>query len=780
MTFLLYGATAISILWLVRGRVLRFSRGAAIVLFLLPLVVTGKALLTGSVFGPVDLPYVTQPLSGMRLALGVPVPHNGSLSDIYAQVFPWRKSIQDALQRGEWPIWNPYMLSGDILAAAGQPGAFFPFTLIACVLPAAVSLTYTAAIAFFLAGLGAFLFARELGLRDSVALLAAAGWMYATPMAFFVLWSFGSVWPFLPWVFLGTRRCVRAPSLRSAVILCASLALLVLAGHPESALHIVSVGCAYGLVELLRVRRNVVRVLGTAAAAGIVALALCAIYLLPQLEATRQTAEYETRKYLYANEPRGEAMPQVAARVATDVFAVFYGERWNFGNVRHIPLDTSSAGSILLVLAVCAVIRTRRPETWFFAALAVFGILARAGVKAIHEPLRHLPLFDIALNERYSFAAAFAIVMLAAFAIEEFLERRTLAVPLIVTAGLIVITIGSLLPVRMGWSSGELPDWGWYRVFGEVGCLALAALILTLHLPRRAMVLALLAVLLVQRWCEVGDVYPTLPATAAYPPIPLFNVMKNVREPFRVAGHFMSFTPNMSAYYGLEDVRGYEAMTFSRYVDTYRLWSRPQPIFFNRVDYLDKPFLSFLNVRFAIGDKGTTVPPGWHVVAAQRDARLFENERVIPRAFVPRHVTANEADGDALNEMSDATDFTERAWIKLTGMKPQEFANGRGTVSLRRNGFGFDIDAAMESNGWVVLSEPAWRGWRIYVDGQRENWYFANQAFLGIWVPAGRHHVRVMYLPASFVTGRAITFGTLAALLAGTVVLAFRRRRTEL
>ena len=43
-------------------------------------------------------------------------------------------------------------------------------------------------------GLGAFLFARDLGCRESVALCAAAGWMYAGAMAFFVLWAIGGAW----------------------------------------------------------------------------------------------------------------------------------------------------------------------------------------------------------------------------------------------------------------------------------------------------------------------------------------------------------------------------------------------------------------------------------------------------------------------------------------------------------------------------------------------------------------------------------------------------------
>src|SRR5437764_3119933 len=264
MSLLLYAATAAVLLLVVRGRI---SRGAALVLFLLPFCFVGRALLTDSVYGPVDLPYVTEPLKEMRVPMGMPEVHNGIISDLYAQMIPWRKAVQFAYAHGQWPLWNPFILSGSVLAASAQPAVYSPFTLIALLLPVAKGLTFSAAITFFLAGLGAFLFARELGCRESVALFAAAGWMYAKALAFFLLWAIGGSWALFPLVLLGTRRCVRAPSVRSAALLCVALVLLVLAGHPESVLHIVFVGGIYGLVELARTRRNVDRHWGRAIAA---------------------------------------------------------------------------------------------------------------------------------------------------------------------------------------------------------------------------------------------------------------------------------------------------------------------------------------------------------------------------------------------------------------------------------------------------------------------------------------------------------------------------------
>jgi len=82
----------------------------------------------------------------------------------------------------------------------------------------------------------------------------------------------------------------------------------------------------------------------------------------------------------------------------------------------------------------------------------------------------------------------------------------------------------------------------------------------------------------------------------------------------------------------------------------------------------------------------------------------------------------------------------------------------------------------MAQDGWMVVSEPAWKGWRAYVDGRRVELRIANIAFLGVHVPAGNHVVRVVYLPDAFVIGRTISAITLLLLVAPAARRLFHRR----
>ena len=59
---------------------------------------------------------------------GVPV-RNPTMSDVFAQEYPWRLAVMQGWQSGEIPLWNPYSFSGSPLAANWQSAVFYPLTL---------------------------------------------------------------------------------------------------------------------------------------------------------------------------------------------------------------------------------------------------------------------------------------------------------------------------------------------------------------------------------------------------------------------------------------------------------------------------------------------------------------------------------------------------------------------------------------------------------------------------------------------------------------------------
>ena len=761
MPLLVYLAAASLLLWLVHRFVVPLSRGAAAFLFFLPFLFVGHALIANRVYAPIDKIYMDVPLSVVKERYGIGDPHNPATADIFSQMIPWRHAVREAVMRGEWPLWNRYILSGDILAAAAQPAVYSPFTWLALLMPAPVSFTFTAAITFLLAATGAFVLARDLGCRETAAAVAATGFMCACGTTLYVLWPLGLSWAFFPLVLLGARRAVHEPSVRSWALLTAAFVLLILAGHPESVLHIVVLGAAYGLVEWLAHRS--VRAIGVALAAGAVALLLCAIYLLPYFEALPQTGEYFFRQ-LWKGSDRSAKTPQVLLTLATDVFPDLHLRKWTKPDIGGTAGETAAVGGIVLALAVYAAWRVRSRTTWFFTIASLIALAAHAGWKPVARVIHALPGFDITLNDRLAFGVSCMLAVLAAIGVEH-LHRRSAAITL--AAVFVLLAAGTWWIARTYVIERGPRDWGEHTTLAELLFLGIA--VCAFLLPR-GHAFVLLACLLAQRGLSEYNVHASFPREAAYPDMKIFEPLRAVREPFRITGTHWALLPATNALYGLEDVRGYEAMTFHPYVKTWELWCVHQPIFFNRTDDLSKPFLSMMNVRFAFTREDAPVPPGWREVARQGAAVLLENENVLPRAFVPRNVTVGMQSEVAVDQMADVTDFRERAWI-TADVVPYERMNGPGRVTLR----GDTLEAEMEGDGWIVVSNSAWKGWRAYLDGRRVALHRANVAFLGIHVPKGRHTVRLVYLPESFVIGRTVTFATLI----GIIVFTLWRRRTS-
>jgi hypothetical protein len=313
--------------------------------------------------------------------------------------------------------------------------------------------------------------------------------------------------------------------------------------------------------------------------------------------------------------------------------------------------------------------------------------------------------------------------------------------------------------------------------FAELAPLLVVALLLARGSAARVALPVILGLILLQRTIEDGSIYPAISEQAFYPDVPILRHMQQDTEtPFRMVGLHFAFLPDAAALYGLEDARGYEAMTLKRLAETFPIWSLPQPVWFNNVFDKTRPFLSMINVKYAIGNAGEQPDGQWKVVLEDRGSRLLENTRVLPRAFVPRRVRFEPTNEAVLAGMSRATDFGDLAWISAGGAPSREAANGPGRLTTRRNANGYDVEATMEADGWVVVSETAWPGWRAYVDGVRVPTVFANHAFLGIHVPAGTHRLQLVYLPRAFTVGRAISTATVAGV---TIFFLLRRRRAR-
>jgi len=766
----LYGATAAATLALASRCVARIRRLPALVLAAAPLLLTGRAFVTGGVYAPLDVLYDADPFAAGRAALGVPPDRSPNLGDVAFQEIPWRQTVREELRRGELPTWNRFVLAGQPLLAEQQPAVLHPATWLGLLLPPPQAWTYDMAVRLLIALLCGYLFFRELAGSEAAALLGALAWALSDFFVFFLGFPMSAAVAPLPLLFLGLRRLARAPGRGAAILTSAALVLIIVAGHPETLLHGALGAGAYFLFELLGAGApGRARSLALALAAGAVSLALTAVVLLPLAESLPLTTQHRFRKAWYAHQKRSEPAAAVGRRALPQVVPFALGVA---GRGRALPgteLPSSYAGSLVLALGVAGLLGRSR-ERWFFLGLGLAALAVCVKTPAA-DGLAKLPLWDIAINEYLIFLATFSVCALAVMGTAALSRGEGAAA---ILSGAAAVLAGAAVIVAVGlprFSELAMPEaFLRRRVLIELFPLGLAIVLVAVLARRRRMAAAacaLVGLLAAQRAFEAGGVYPTLPEAAFYPHLGLLDPIPR-GAPDRFAAVGMTMLPNVAELYGIEDVRGYDPMTLHALAETYPLWCVPLGPWFNRVDDPSRPFLSFLGVRWVLLPEATPFPQGWIERAASDRVRLVENPDALPRAFAPRKYRGAADAAGRLGLLGSISDFHDRGVLEeSTG--GEWLANGRADVTVERYGSKrLTLRVAADADTIVGTSIPNWPGWRIERDGGVAVAPVSyNHAFLGFRVPAGAHRVTLRYSPDGVRYGLAISAAALAAVVVG-------------
>ncbi|KAB2968026.1 MAG: YfhO family protein [Thermoanaerobaculia bacterium] len=787
--WLVYGPVAALTCAALRRTRLGPSPAASAVLVALGCLLPLGAILDGGVLGPFHQLAEIEPWAGARLPLAVPELGHVPFGDVWRQMVPWNRVVREAWLSGEWPLWNPFILSGAPLASAASPAPYWPATLLTLAVAPVEVLTLLAALKVFLAALCAFLFLRDMDCAPGPALVGATAFALSTFQLFWLGWPQTAVTASFPLVLLGAGRLARAPALASVSLLAAGLTLSALAGHAETLLHTVAAAVLWFLWTWWRAgdrRRIRARLTGGLAAGGL-AFALSAVFLVPFLTDLNFTHELSARR-VRTDHARLDVPLHRSAEAALAQIVPFRPGVIGRGVApgRKVPewFATSYVGSAALALAALGLVRGARRERWFFAGLGLAGIAAGCAFAPWMRGLHLLPLFDVAANARLVFVAAFALAVLAAFGWESL--ARSDGVPAHgpgprgrVGLGLAALATGVVLYLlsrdelrAAGLDDGPLG----HEALAYLLPLALLAALLALPPARPGVALLAVALIAGQRYAELGHLHPGAAREWFYPPVPPIARLLPDAVDGRVSASGRHLMPNVPSALGLSDVRGYDPMASRRYLETGPLWCGPQAPLSCEAERLGHPFVTFLGVRFALVTRADAAPAGWRVAARTPTMLLLRNPDAMPAAFVPGILHLVVDPDRTVAEMERCRDFRREAWIELpqyAGSADLENAAGR-VLSARRSGLsGWIIEAEMPTEAWIVTSISAWPGWRARASGRELEVAIANHAFVAFRAPGGRARIELQYRPRSFEIGRAVS--ALALLVFAGLIAVARR-----
>jgi hypothetical protein len=181
--------------------------------------------------------------------------------------------------------------------------------------------------------------------------------------------------------------------------------------------------------------------------------------------------------------------------------------------------------------------------------------------------------------------------------------------------------------------------------------------------------------------------------------------------------------------------------------------------------------------------------PRWRRLERLGDVAVFENARVLPRAWLAHDAVVLDEERMLEAIRTGRLPGGETWEPRRTALveAPVEFkqtasedAEARAEVT-EHEANRVEVKTAAVAPSILVLSENHFPGWRAYVDGRATETLRVDYNLRGVALAAGEHTVEFVYRPKSVLYGLLVSLLTLAALLvwaAGLVPESLSRRRT--
>jgi len=158
------------------------------------------------------------------------------------------------------------------------------------------------------------------------------------------------------------------------------------------------------------------------------------------------------------------------------------------------------------------------------------------------------------------------------------------------------------------------------------------------------------------------------------------------------------------------------------------------------------------------------------------DVKLYRYRATLPRAFVVHQVRAVADDAAALAALRDPAFRPGEEAVVDTAASPDlcplasEAAGGDSVTLESYAPERVLLRAALASPGLLVLTDAAYPGWRVFVDGVEQPLVRADFLFRGVYLCAGEHQVEFVYRSSWLVRGAVVSIATLALVALGLVL----------
>lgn len=710
------------------------------------------------------------------LGLDLIVAGDFSGSDLLDLHYPFKCALHQAFKSRFLPLWTPYLDTGYPLLAEGEAGIFYPINLLLAPLPPFLALNYSIIIAFLMTGLSTYFLARYLKLDPFSSLVSAFTFMFS---AFFIArikhLNLIAVASLLPLGFFWLLKFWENLNLKYSIYLGFTLGLQILAGHPQMTFYCLLFYLWTFFFKLIYCQKKgkplpVGKALTGLFLTGLTTFGIGAIQILPTLELTllsRRPGFVFEQLVMYPFHPKN----------LITLFSPYYFGNPASGtyreNIRQMGIfweNASYIGILPLALAIFAIFtffkqreslsQKKRQTILFFLISAIFSLSLMLG--------RFLPIFSLFIKiipfarlfrfpTRFNLFLDFSLSLLAGYGAGLFLKNiakskkeARFAWPLppdrtkILIAFLIIVDLFTFGRDYLG--SIKASSW--------------------LKKPESAQVIGedkeLMRIYSVSQYSESpyqtlgwkGNLDSILAIKEAIPP-----------------------DANICYQIGTISSRGW----FEGALSVLRR-SQFEQWLLNEVkdEFMLGKVLGMFNVKYLLTYLSTENPE--HELKKEIDLgkefgttlKVYENKQNMKRAFfVPEAKVITDED-QILKEMASFEFYPFRTVIlekeppflpaSFTGIM-DEFKEENRIEIIKYEPLDIEIKANLENEGFLVLSDTPYPGWKALVDGQQTEILTANFLQRALALKPGEHQIHFYFDPLSFKIGAIVSGGTLAVLL---------------
>jgi Bacterial membrane protein YfhO len=177
-------------------------------------------------------------------------------------------------------------------------------------------------------------------------------------------------------------------------------------------------------------------------------------------------------------------------------------------------------------------------------------------------------------------------------------------------------------------------------------------------------------------------------------------------------------------------------------------------------------------------------PERWRRLARFDQIELYENLQAMPRAwFVQRVIELSREDvmraiRTSSTPAGEKFDPSSTAILDKGDVPPdiikdifKNYAAGSSQVKITLyEPNRIEMETSREDEGYLVLSEVFYDGWRAYLDGKEQPVIRTNYMLRGIHVPPGDHKIQFVYRPQSLRNGALLSLSGLVLLTLACIV----------